>query len=170
MMDVHPPLREGKLPLRLWLQLMKCAKGIEADVSGRFRRSFDQSLARFDVLSQLYRLSDHRGSIGEIADTVMAASGNITALIDRMVDEGLVERRANPNDRRSSQVTMTPRGQALFRDMTAAHADWMRDALADLSEDEMVALVDLLRKTRQSVDRSMEKRRRHALVQTGSAA
>jgi len=145
---------------------MKCAKGIEADVSGRFRRSFDQSLARFDVLSQLYRMADNRASIGEIADSVMAASGNITALIDRMVDEGLVERRANPSDRRSSQVTMTPLGHDLFRDMTAAHADWMRDALADLSEDEMATLVSLLRKTRQSV----EKQQRQNLIQAGSAA
>lgn len=165
-MDVHPPRRDGNLPLRLWLQLMKCAKGIEADVSGRFRRSFDQSLARFDVLSQLYRMPDHRASIGEIADSVMAASGNITALIDRMVDEGLVERRANPNDRRSSQVTMTPLGHTLFRDMTVAHGDWMRDALSDLSEDEMAALVGLLRKTRQSVEKQQQRR----LIRAGSAA
>lgn len=40
----------------------------------------------------------------------MTSSGNITALVDRMVVENLIVRRAGPDDRRSYQLRMTKAG------------------------------------------------------------
>lgn len=143
---------EANLSLRLWLQLLKTAKTFEADVGSRFRRTFDQSLARFDVLSQLYRMPRHTGTVGQIADSVMAASGNITALIDRMEQEGLVARRASPTDRRSSDVSMTPAGVKLFRRMLKAHNRWMAEALGAVPDADKKTLVGLLRQVRRAME------------------
>jgi DNA-binding MarR family transcriptional regulator len=132
------------LSLKLWLQLMKCAKSIEADVGGRLRRSYGQSLSRFDVLSQLERLDDEWVAIGELARLVMAASGNITALLDRMEGEGLIERRASPSDRRSFQVRLTDAGSQLFAKMADDHARWIDAALVDMPDADKQRLVDLL--------------------------
>lgn len=146
--NAEAPL-EASLSLRLWLQLLRSAKTLEAEMGSRFRREFDQSLARFDVLSQLYRLPERRGTVGQIAASVMAASGNITALIDRMEHEGLVERRASPTDRRSSEVTMTAAGLKLFRQMLKAHNRWMDEALGPLPDADKEQLIGLLRRVRQ---------------------
>lgn len=132
------------LSLKLWLQLMKCSKSIEADVGGRLRRSHGQSLSRFDVLSQLERLEEDWVAIGKLARLVMAASGNITALLDRMESEGLIERRASPSDRRSFQVRLTDAGSELFAKMAADHAHWIDAALMDMSDADKQRLVDLL--------------------------
>lgn len=142
------------LSLRLWLQLMKCAKSLEVVVATRLRREFDQSLARFDVLSQLYRMPDRCGTVGGIASDVMAASGNITALIDRMAEEGLVIRQPNPADRRSNRVHMTAAGEALFRRMASAHSRWIDAALLDFPEAEKQQLITMLRDVRNRVERS----------------
>ena len=56
--------RGRKLSLSLWLQLMKCTKEIEAGVGGRLRKVHRQSLARFDVLSQLASLWWRLGGSG----------------------------------------------------------------------------------------------------------
>jgi len=146
----QPSYRSGPSgeSLRLWLQLMKCAKAFEADVATRFRRDFDQSLARFDVLSQLYRMPNRCGTVGQIAASVMAASGNITALIDRMADEGLVSRRPSPTDRRSSEVLMTSAGIALFEQMAQAHAQWIDQMLGEFPEADKTQLSVLLRDVR----------------------
>lgn len=133
-----------RLSLRLWLQLMKCTRTIEASVGGRLRRRHNQSLARFDVLSQLHRFGDDWATVGEIADRVMATSGNITALLDRMEADGLIVRRASPNDRRSYQVRMTERGRALFDDMTDDHARWIGTALAGIDDRDKERLIALL--------------------------
>ncbi len=65
-------------------------------MASQFRRSHHQSLTRFDLLSQLYRIGDDWVAIGEIASKLMASGGNITGLLDRMVADDLIERRANP--------------------------------------------------------------------------
>jgi len=140
----HPAASDEVLSLKVWLQLMKCAKSIEAEVGGRLRRGYGQSLSRFDVLAQLERLGGDWVAIGELARLVMAASGNITALLDRMEGEALIERRASPNDRRSFQVRMSMAGRQLFAKMAADHARWIDTALADLPDAEKERLVDLL--------------------------
>ncbi len=138
--------------LRVWLQLMKAAKAIEALVGARFRREFDQSLARFDVLAQLDRFGDEWATVGRLAAHLMAASGNITGLLDRMIAEGLVRRRPSPTDRRSFQVRMTSKGRRLFARMAGAHAAWIDEALSAMDESEKTELASLLTRARRAVD------------------
>ncbi len=141
-----------KSSVRLWLQLMKCTKTIEAHISGQFRRRHNQSLARFDVLSQLYRFDGEWLTIGELADLLMASGGNITGLLDRMEKEELVVRRASPSDRRSYQVKMAGEGQKLFNKMTRDHEKWIADSLADIAMQDEEQLIDLLIRVRQAFD------------------
>ena len=141
-----------KLSLSLWLQLMKCTKEIEAGVGGRLRKTHSQSLARFDVLSQLHRFAGDWVAVGEIAGRVMASSGNITALVDRMVAEDLIVRRASPDDRRSHQLRMTDKGAALFADMTDDHARWVDAALDGIADKDKERLIALLVEVRRAFE------------------
>jgi len=82
----------------------------------------------------------------------MVSSGNITALLDRMAEEGLVERRASPNDRRSQQVHMTRKGLKLFESMVRDHARWVDGALHDLPRRDKERLIELLVAVRRAVE------------------
>ena len=144
--------RGDRLSLALWLQLMKCTKAMEAGVGGMLRRGHGQSLARFDVLSQLYRFGGDWATVGEVAENVMASSGNITALLDRMVGEDLIVRRASPSDRRSHQVRMTKKGAALFEEMTDDHAKWVDAALDGIDHDKKELLTALLVEVRNTFE------------------
>jgi DNA-binding MarR family transcriptional regulator len=149
--ETGKPGEASKLSLRVWLQLMKCSKAIESMVGARLRQKYNQSLGRYDILSQLYRISTDWTTVGEIARNVLAASGNITAVLDRMEREDLVERRPSPTDRRSYQVRMTPSGKKLFRRMTRDHAIWVDEALDSVPMGDKETLVALLASTRQSL-------------------
>jgi len=148
----HAAAPDVLLSLKVWLQLMKCAKSIESSVGGRLRRGYGQSLSRFDVLAQLDRLGGDWVAIGELARLVMAASGNITALLDRMEGEALIERRASPLDRRSFQVRMSTEGRQLFAEMARDHACWIDTALVDMSNTEKQRLIELLVVVRRRFD------------------
>jgi DNA-binding MarR family transcriptional regulator len=148
------PAAEGRQSLRVWLQLMKCAHAVETLVSGRLRRSYNQSFSRFDVLSQLYRFESGWLAVGELAGLLMASGGNITALLDRMAAESLIERRASPSDRRSFQVRMTAEGKRLFLSMNRDHARWVDEVLGDLPEGEKARLLDLLVRVRHAAERA----------------
>ena len=96
------------------------------------------------MLSQLHRFGGDWAAVGEIAGRVMASSGNITSLVDRMAAEDLIVRRASPNDRRSHQLRMTDKGAALFADMTRDHAGWVDAALNGIADRDKERLIALL--------------------------
>jgi DNA-binding MarR family transcriptional regulator len=151
-MHADPVAEADQQSLRLWLQLMKCTKAIEADVAKRLRRTHGQSLARFDVLSQLVRCDEEWVAVGTLAEMVMASSGNITALLDRMEADGLVERRASPTDRRSYQIRMTAAGRRLFDRMNRDHARWVAEALDGIAPRDKDRLITLLVRVRRAFE------------------
>jgi DNA-binding MarR family transcriptional regulator len=130
---------DAKSALRLWLKLYRPVAMIERDLRSRFQREFGVSLSRFDVLSALDRAEDGL-LMGELSDRLLVTNGNVTGLISRLVADGLVERQALTEDRRSFRVRLTVAGRAVFSDMAAANEDWMAEILGDLPDETASAL------------------------------
>lgn len=142
--------------LKLWLQLAKSSKAIEREMEKRFQRSFKQSMSRFDVLSQLDRCDPEWLPIGKLAKQLLSSRGNITRLVDRMIAEGLVDRRPSPEDRRIIQVGLTGKGRDLFTEMAIAHAQWAESLFKDLSFKKSDQLLKLLIDINNTVKESHE--------------
>lgn len=122
----------NKIALKLWLQLAKTSAMIHAQVNARFRADYGQSMARFDVLSQLARIESKALGVGALSASLIASSGNITRLLDRMQNEGLLDRRTSQHDRRGVTIFLTPKGAELFAQMAKDHEHWVRDMLVEL--------------------------------------
>src|SRR5690349_12241943 len=88
------------LEIELW-------NGIEA----RMRAQHDLPLTSFEVLHLLQRRPGTR--IQDIAEEFSITVGGTSKVVDRLEAAGLCERRANPDDRRSSIVELTPEGRKL---------------------------------------------------------
>ncbi|MDP6344441.1 MAG: MarR family transcriptional regulator [Alphaproteobacteria bacterium] len=144
-----------KLQLRLWLRLLTCSNLIESEIRRRLRRDFATTLPRFDLLSQLDR-SPGGLSMTELSQRLMVSNGNLTGLVDRLVADGQVSRRADPKDRRTSHISLTARGKRHFDEMTPAHETWVEDMLAGLGGSDMRQLHALLAQLKQSVGGSKE--------------
>ena len=139
---------QDKVELRLWLRLLTCATLIEQRVRERLRRRFDLTLARFDVLAQLERAPDGL-TMGQLSSRLMVSGGNATGLTSRMLEEGLISRAPDPDDRRSQVVRLTGRGRRLFDAMYPEHAQWIHEAMSGLTADEQRQLLGLLGKLKQ---------------------
>lgn len=118
-----------KTALKLWLQLAKTSAALQAQVNARFRAQYGQSLARFDVLSQLARAPGQCLNVGVLSKMLIASPGNISRLLDRMQSEALLHRLPSKTDRRSTLIKITPKGSALFTEMAANHARWVEELL-----------------------------------------
>jgi DNA-binding MarR family transcriptional regulator len=128
-------------------QLLRCSKNFEQEISHRFRKHFNQSFTRFDLLSQLAKGEGSWQAIGKVANQLLASNGNITKLVERMVDEELLERRSNRKDRRLTEISMTGKGRQLQTDMADAHADWTQSLMDNrLPAIEVLQLNSLLSK------------------------
>src|SRR5512147_2289786 len=112
---------EQELALKLFVVLSRAhtavARITEADIA---RHGF--SPGEFAILEALY----HRGPLllGEVQRTI---------LVDRLVAQGLVERRDCPTDRRARFATLTARGEALIASIFPAHAEAVERAASGLS-------------------------------------
>ena len=133
------PTRE-ELTLRLWIQVVRLANRLQKDVDTSLRKSFGQNLTRFDVLSQLERVSDNQVSVGQLSGSLLTSTTNITRLLDRMAADGLVVRELSKTDRRSFVVRATRKGLELFKAMASANAAWIGEAFESISDKKMVTL------------------------------
>lgn len=141
--------------VRLWLELLRCAKTQETRLGARLRKNFGQSLTRFDALSQLYRAADSTLPVTELASRLLAStSRNITGLIDRMEDDGLVTRRPNPNDRRSFIVRLTRKGKSIFEEMAIEHGHWVSDGFDGLSAEELKMMQSSMIRLREQLEQN----------------
>src|SRR6266498_5849406 len=117
-------------------------------------RGLNDNFARFglnrtmwDVLAALRRVgAPYRRSPTELYRALMRTSGGMTHLVDRLEHDGLVERIADPDDRRGMLVGLTRKGRALVGRVGPSHLDTERRMLAALTKQEQAELTRLLRK------------------------
>jgi DNA-binding MarR family transcriptional regulator len=107
----------------------------------------------FDVLSALRRAGEpYQLSPGQLVTQTLVTSGTMTNRIDRLVDDGYVERHRDPSDRRGVLVRLTPQGrQAVDAAMTdLLHEE--RRLLAGIRPADAERLASLLRTLVQPFD------------------
>lgn len=136
--------------LRLWLRLLTCSTLIETEIRRRLREKFDCTLPRFDLMAQLERARDGM-VLGELSRRMMVSPGNMTALVERLVESGHISRTALPADRRVQIVALTPFGRAEFKAMADEHAEWIAELLGGISEKDSEALLERLGGLKRSI-------------------
>lgn len=144
----------AKARLRLWLRLLTCSGLVERAVRRRLRDEFAVTLPRFDLMAALERAPDGL-TMGALSAHLKVSNGNVTGVVERLVQEGLVERAALPTDRRTFQVALTPAGRRAFAAMARRHAEWIDALLGDLDAAEIEQLMALLGRVRQAVAREL---------------
>jgi DNA-binding MarR family transcriptional regulator len=131
---LHSARREDdrKARLRLWVRLLRATRQIEGRMRERFKAQYDVTLPRFDVMAALYRNPDGM-LMSEISRFLLVSNGNVTGIVDRLVQEGFVVRAQRDGDRRTSFVRLTTKGRAAFEEMAAAHERWIDELLGGVS-------------------------------------
>ena len=143
--------------LRLWLRLLTCTTLIEGEVRGRLRQRFDVTLPRFDLMAQLDKVPDGM-TLSDVSRRMMVSNGNVTGLVERLVESGHLDRRTSDVDRRVQVIRLTKAGRAEFRKMAEEHKTWISGIFADLTEKDVRELMRLLAKTKASAQRSARER------------
>ncbi|WP_280154791.1 MarR family transcriptional regulator [Piscinibacter sp. XHJ-5] len=82
----------------------------------------------------------------QLAQALAVTAPNITILLDKMSDKGLLERVRSETDRRAQNIHLTAAGEKLARRAHAVSLTMEQDVLRHLSEGERVLLLELLQK------------------------
>ena len=111
--------------------------------------TFHAELPRFGLSVPEWRvmacLVDEDGlGVGELAAMSIMKQPRMTKLLDRMAAQALVERRADPRDRRRALIHLTARGRAAVRPVLAAARAHEGAVLAPFSEAERAVIKQAL--------------------------
>ncbi len=114
------------------------AFGITLEAVTTLGRAFDRSLREevgissgwFEALLRLHRHGDPMAT-GQLGDQLALTSGGATRLVDRLEQEGLVERRPCPDDRRVHFVALTDEGGTMLADALEVHLADLRSLFGD---------------------------------------
>ena len=93
-------------------------------------RQYGMTRAQWAVLFRLDRSEGLKQS--ELAELLDLQPITLTRLLDRLSDKGLIERRADPNDRRANRLFLTPAARPLLERLTVLGEDMMGTVLAGL--------------------------------------
>src|SRR4029077_7735459 len=138
-----------------WLRLLTCTTLIEGGVRRRLRDEFDVTLPRFDLMGQLDKAPNGM-TLGELSQRMMVSNGNVTGLAERLVEQGLLDRRASPDDRRAQILRLTAEGRRVFRTMARTHEDWIAEIFSGLDTGEIDTLMSLLGKAKASARKAVK--------------
>jgi MarR family transcriptional regulator, organic hydroperoxide resistance regulator len=110
---------------------------------------------RFMAIGQEFDLAPQQGMalralheprpMGELAKFLACDNSNVTGIVDRLEERGLVERRAAEHDRRVKLIELTEEGQRVRREIERRITE-PPQAIADLPEADQITLRDILRR------------------------
>lgn len=104
------------------------------------------SLPEIRVLFEVAR--DSRTTATALADYLRMDPGYVSRILSKLLDQGLLRRSADPDDRRRKQLTLTPRGKTRLKSLDGLAGENVQRLLEPLlpgQQDELVAAMQRIR-------------------------
>jgi DNA-binding MarR family transcriptional regulator len=103
---------------------------------------FGITTQQWSVLGALSRPQAEQGmTVGELSRYLLVSRQNLAGLLGRLERDGLIERVASEEDRRSRKVKLSPKGVELWTELAAPIRVFYEQALKGLSFDDRIAFI-----------------------------
>jgi DNA-binding MarR family transcriptional regulator len=111
----------------------------------------DLTMPQFKVLMVLF--SKGKTSVGEIAEILRVKTPNITWILDKLVEQELVERNHDFADRRVVYSQLTPKAKKLISQLIQTKIERFQRVLAKLTPEELIDLEKSLLALNQALEK-----------------
>jgi MarR family transcriptional regulator for hemolysin len=128
--------------IRLTIALVLVARRWRSVLDERLR-AIHQGTARMEALSAIYNSPEATSQVN-IARRLRIEGPTLTRMIDSLEKDGLVERLADPEDRRTKKLKVTPAGKAALEEIFAIADTYRKRLLVDISAEEVTMMNELL--------------------------
>ncbi|WP_055716720.1 MarR family winged helix-turn-helix transcriptional regulator [Streptomyces torulosus] len=145
---------------RLYRELVSLEIELWNGIEGRLRAEYDLPLTSFEVLHLLWSRPGRR--IQDIAEEFSITVGGTSKVVDRLEAAGWCERRANPNDRRSSIVELTAEGRKLVDGAAKVFEEELELRIGSVIPEQSVRELASVLRTLRAAGRALDAERRAA--------
>lgn len=137
--------RNSPTRLDAWRCLLEVHAHLVKVLDAELVQAHDLDLDRYDALVHLHEAGGAM-RMTALADRLVLSRSATTRFGDRLEDEGLVERRSCPSDRRGTELVLTELGRRRLAEASRTHLRGVRQHFGrHLGDDQAAGLVDALR-------------------------
>jgi DNA-binding MarR family transcriptional regulator len=96
----------------------------------------EKGLSR-SMIGTLFHLShkDHSG-VTDLSEHLGVSSAAASQMLERLVDEGMIQRSEDPDDRRMKMITLTEEGSRVIKESVSARLGWLEELAVKFTEEE----------------------------------
>jgi MarR family transcriptional regulator for hemolysin len=133
------------------------------DAARLLRTYADQKAAQFGITRAqwvvLSRLDLQEGlKQSEFAEILDLQPISLTRLLDRLCDNGLIERRADPNDRRAKRLYLMPAARPLLERLNGLGEELLAVALAGVERENVEQIITQLATVKENLRQAIQQR------------
>ncbi|MDA2919338.1 MarR family transcriptional regulator [Desulfobacterota bacterium AH_259_B03_O07] len=143
------PEKLTNIETQAWVGLVKSQQTLLDKVEAELKRHGFPPFSWYDVLLELDLKSEGRLRFNEIGKRVLISKYNVTRLLYRLEEHGLVRREACVEDGRGTYAVITKKGRDLRRRMWPVYREGVRKHfLSHFNTKELSQLVEFMRRIR----------------------
>jgi DNA-binding MarR family transcriptional regulator len=119
-------------------QIIELRRRVNQVIRDRTLDSWVKLSLTIPQLKSLFYVSQHgKVNISGLASGIRVTPANVTGIVDRLIEQGLLTRMPDPDDRRVLWLEVTNKGKTLVDDLREGRANEMRRILDELTEEEL---------------------------------
>jgi DNA-binding MarR family transcriptional regulator len=139
---VERPLTARDPRLAPWRAFLLAHARVSRRLDEELRQEHDLSIAEYDTLLTLALAPGRRMRMGSLAERVILSKSGVTRLIDRLVNDGLVERSACLADARGAEAVLTERGLTRLRQASPTHLRGINEHFLSILDGHDLAVIE----------------------------
>jgi DNA-binding MarR family transcriptional regulator len=117
--------------MRAWRSFITTSLDLMRTIE-RDLQPYGLDMGDYQLLVMLSEAPDHRLRMCDLASTLRLSRSGLTRRMEGVIDAKLVERERDPEDGRSANAVLTPKGMALLKRAAPSHVASVRERMIDL--------------------------------------
>ena len=148
MQDPRSGRRGPTIRGRAWRTFLEVHRDVVQHLAKDLRSALDLDLLYYDVMLHVSEAEGGR-RMTDLAKAAVLSKSGLTALVDRMEAEDLIERRPDAADRRATRIVLTASGEMRFREAAKHHRETVRAIFtSQVTDEEARVIIDVLTRVR----------------------
>lgn len=141
--------------LRTFILFVQTARAVLKYADAHLYRKSGLSVVKLIVLQGL---ASNKGGMtpSEIAEWTQTERHNVTTLVDRMRQDGLITTERNSSDKRLLSITLTEKGREVLSQAMSVAREVVDQVMLSITDGDSVLLEKPLRVLRQNADKGLE--------------
>jgi len=96
---------------------------------------FGLTTSRFYILKHIF--TNPGISYIDLSELMLCTKGNTTRIVQGMLEDHLINRMENPQDRRGFQLFLSTTGETLYKEVNKEYQDYIKSLVSKLNEDQL---------------------------------